>query len=809
MIRNFFTVAFRNILRQKSYFFINTTGLAIGIASSIIILLFVINELSYDQFNEKHKQIFRLYLDGRIGEAEIKGAWTAAPTAKAIKNGIQEVIDEVRTDNWYETIVKINDKSFIENNFLLADTNFFKIFSFRLIKGDPDTVLAAPHSLVLTENAAKKFFGDEDPIGKKVLINVDTNYYTVTGVMENVPENSHFDFTILGSFSTHWRANSGDWLTNSFSTYLLLKEGVSHVEIEKKLKPLVEKYIGPQVTASLGITIEEWFLSGNRYQLFLQPLDDIHLNPAIQHNAKPSNNERYIYIFSIVAILIIIVAVINYMNLSTAKSVKRAKEVGLRKVSGSLKEMLVFQFLLESILLSFISLLFALILVQLFLPFVNAFTKLNLTLDFFSNWYNIPALILLAIIVGILSGSYPSFFLSSFSPIVNISGLSQGNRKSFLRSALVIFQFCFSIIVIFGTIVIYRQINFMLNKELGFDKKNLMIIKAAESLGDFSKIDSFENEILKLPEVLSTSNSTGVPNHLNVSRAFLIDRKDTSVQAVLLHLNWIDNDFLNTYRIKLKEGRPLSYGFYDSLSIIINESAVKKLQLSNPLSVRFIQPDTFPDRSILNVVGVVEDFHFQSLHEDINPYAFLLKPAWWNWGGYISVRISPENMKQTISNIENTWKKYTPSDPFQYYFMEDEFNTIYQEEIRTGNIVMGFAVLAIAIACLGLFGLTSYASEQRTKEIGIRKALGSSIYGIIVLLTRQIFYLILISTFIAWPIAYLLMKKWLLNFQYHVEITFSEFIVSFLIALVIAMLTVFYKAYMAAASNPVVALKYE
>ena len=811
MLRNFFKVALRNIIRQKSYIIINVTGLAIGIASSIIILLFVANELSYDKFNVKHKQIYRVYLDGKIGESEIKGAWTAAPTAKALRNEIPEVIDAIRMDNWDEPILKIQDRSYVEPHFMLADSSFFNIFSIPLIQGDTKTALAAPHSLVLTRSAAKKYFGNEDPIGKQIRVNSDTTFFNVTGIMEDVPENAHFEFNVLGSFSTHHRANEEFWLSNSFSTYLLLRDDASYHEVEAKIRPILEKNIGPQLQQALGISLEEWTAAGNRYGLYLQPLDDIHLNTEIQHGLKPSNDKKYVYIFSVVALLIIVVAIINYMNLATARSIKRAKEVGLRKVTGSSKGQLIGLFLLESVILSFLALFLALLLVHLALPLVNHITRLNLSFNLFSSWFILPALIIVTAIIGIIAGSYPSFVLSSFKPVAVLSGLQKGSSRNMLRSALVVFQFCISVIIILGTIIIYRQIHYMLNKDLGFDKEQLMVIKRAGALGNYNKIKVFQEEIRKFPGVLATTNSTAVPGHPNNNNGFMIDGRSASDQTVLMNVNWVDHDFLDTYGMKMKEGRFLSKEYpSDSVSVIINESAVKKFGFTSPLSERFVQPAENPEERVkLNIIGVVEDFHYQSLHEDIYPHIFIKKPEWWGWGGYLTIRLAPDNIKATIRNIEQTWKEFAPSDPIQYVFMDEDFNNMYREEIRTSNISLGFAVLSILIACLGLFGLTSYASEQRTKEIGIRKVLGSAVSGVIVLLTREIFLLVTIATILAWPVTYFIMKNWLQNFHYRINLSAWEFMLSFILAVMIAMLTVIYRAYVAAKSDPAVALKYE
>ncbi|NJK85818.1 MAG: FtsX-like permease family protein [Bacteroidales bacterium] len=472
------------------------------------------------------------------------------------------------------------------------------------------------------------------PSDKKISIGNDSIRYTITAIMKDVPENSHFEFDMLGSFLTHWRANSENWLSNSFSTYLLLREGASHKDVEQKIKPVLEKYVGPQIEAALGLTIADWVNSGNRYNLYLQPLDDIHLNPSIRHSAKPSNSKKYIYVFSIVVVLIIFVAIINYMNLSTAKSFNRSKEVGLRKVSGSSRGLIVGQFLFESIMLTLVSLVFALAIVQLALPSINKVTMLHLQLNFFSSWYIVPLLIFLAIAVGILAGSYPSFYLSSFNPVSIIAGFKKGSKKSVLRSVLVVFQFSVSVIIIICTLIVFKQIKFMNTKDLGFEEEQLMIIKSAETLGNYSKIKVFQEQISKYPGVVSSSNSTSVPYHPNENRTYLLDGSE---QAVFMSLNYIDPNFLETYQMRIIQGRTFTDEDVDTFSVVINESAVEKFGLKDPLSVKFIQPDTSLQKIRFQVIGIVKNFHFQSLHEDIHPYAFIIKPNGGN--GVVTYRL--------------------------------------------------------------------------------------------------------------------------------------------------------------------------
>jgi len=812
MLTNFIKIALRNIIKHKSYVVINILGLSIGIACSILIVLFVLQELSYDRFNDKFKRIYRLYLSAKIGASEIEGAWTAPPTAGAFIQEFPEVEDAVRMDNWGEVVVKYEDKSFIERHFMLADSSFFNIFSIHLLQGDPTTALNKPYTVVITKETAQKYFGNEDPVGKMIRVNNDTSYFTITGVVDKVPVNAHFEFDLLASFLTHRRAKDDFWLSNSFYTYLLLKEGSSGEELEEKIPAILEKYIGPQLQEVLGITIEEFSSAGNRYGLYLQPLADIHLNPDIEHGLKPSNDKKYIYIFSLIAFLIILLASINYINLSTAQSANRSREVGLRKVVGSTRKSLVIQFLVESVVLTILALVLAVIIVEYFLPYFNRIMDLQLSFHYFNKWFIIPGLLVVAILIGILAGIYPSLFLATFRPVHILTGkLKQGAKSGILRSILVVVQFFISVLIILCTIIIYRQINYMLNKDLGFKKEQLLVLRRAEAIGR-EKIQVFKEEIKKYPGVINAANSTAVPGYPNNNSGFLVEGWSPD-KTVLMQVNWIDYDYVDTYELKLKEdaGRFHSEEYAtDTAAAVINESAVRQFGLEKPLEIRFMQPTETPEKFIyLQVIGVVKNFHYQSLHEDIYPHVFLHKPESWDWGGYITIRIAHENMKGTIKNIEETWEKFTSNDPFQYFFLDEEFNSIYQEEKRTSKLSLGFAILAVFIACLGLYGLTSFAAEKKTREIGIRKVMGASITKIIVLFLREIAGIILVSTLLAWPLAYFVMKNWLQNFYYRIDLSFIEFLLSFLVALVIAFITVSYTVYTAAVKNPANALQYE
>lgn len=809
MFTNFLKTALRNIFRHRVYVIVNILGLAVGFACSLLIFLFVIHELSFDKFNEKYDRIYRLYLVGKFGESEFKGAWTAAPTARVFVEEFPEVETAVRMTTWDETLVQVDENKYIESDLALADSGFFDIFSLPLIKGNPKKALAMPNSVVLTETQAAKYFGAKEPLGQHLRIGSDTTLYTVTGVMEDVPENCHFNFKLLISFTTHPRANEDFWLSNSFATYVLLKKGATVKSVEDKLPALVSKYVGPQVEKVLGMDLKSFVETGNRYGIYMQPLSDVHLNPEISSEFKPANDRKYIYIFSGVALLILIVAGINYMNLSTARSTKRSREVGLRKVMGSTRGLLIRQFMIESLILTFISLGLAILVVELVLPFFNNMLQVQLNVGYFSRWYVIPGLVLLAAMIGIFSGSYPAIFLASFMPVKVLYGkLKLGLSNARIRSMLVVFQLAISIILILSSIIIYRQIHFMVNKDLGFDKEQLLVIRRMDAVN--KKIIPFKEEIGKIPGVISSANSTAIPGYPNNNNGFQIEGRSPE-QTYLMQVNWVDYDYLKTYKIQLTEGRTFDREYpSDSSMMIVNEEAVRRFGLVDPFTTRFIEPGrTIEERTLHNVLGVTRNFHYQSLRASIDPHVFMLKRVWWDWPGYLTIRVRSENVTETIAAIENTWKSFTGDQPFQYFFLNQEFEKFYKEEKRTARIAVAFSVLSIFIACLGLFGLTSFATEQRAREISLRKVLGSSITRIILLFTREVIMLVIYSTLPAWALTYFLMNKWLANFHYHINLHFMEFGLSFVIAMAIALATVCYRTYRAAMANPAEILKYE
>lgn len=806
MFKNLIIYSLRSFRRQRSYIIINILGLSIGIACSLLIALFVFNELSYEKFNVKSDRIFRLVLNGKLSGQEVTVAYTAAIIGPTMLKEFPEVEDFLRMNGVGPTIVEYNNQAFTEDNIIEADSSFFNFFSIPVIKGDEKNLLNSPRSAVLSKTTAKKIFGNENPIDKTIKIGSDTARFVITGVMEDVPTNSHFDASIITSFMTNPSSKSPIWLNNSFSTYFLLKPNSSYKTVDAKMPEMIVKYVGPEIEKYMGVSITDFASKGNKYRYFLQNLADIHLDTSVQQHFKPASDPKYLKIFGSIAVLIVLIAAINFMNLSTAQSSRRAKEVGIKKVGGSTTGMLVGQFLLESFILTFVSLIFALFIIKLSLGYFNNLLGAHLVLRLFSAWYTIPVLILFSILVGFMAGSYPALFLSSFSPYEVLKGNVKNSMKNGnLRRVLVVFQFAISILLIVGTLIMYRQIKYMLNKDVGFNKEQLIVINRADALG--SRVKSFKEAVREIPGVVNIASSTAVPARNNNDNAYTMEgRKD---ESFLMQTNWVDYDYLETFGMALASGRSFNESYTtDKDACLLNESAVKNFMITDFSKTRFMVPGDSGKMEYLQVIGVVKNFNFESLRNPIQPYLFRFKNNNQLWG-YVTVRLSGTNYSNTITSIENKWKEFVPNTPLQYYFVDADFGNMYIQEKQNAQMAVIFSILAIFIASLGLFGLTSFTVEQRTKEIGVRKAMGSSIAGIYVVISKEIIILISISALIAWPLIYYIAGNWLENFYYRISLGAFSFIAGLTIALGIAVLTISYKIMRAARVNPAQSLKYE
>jgi putative ABC transport system permease protein len=806
MFKNLIKHSLRSFKRQRSYIIINILGLSIGIACSLLIALFVINELSYDTYNAKKERIFRVVLNGKIGGQELTFATSPAIMGPTMLKEFPEIEDFLRMSGRGPSVIEYNKQTFTEENMVEADSSFFNFFSIPVLKGDQGNLLNAPHKAVLSESTAKKIFGNENPIDKTIKIGTDSIRYVITGVMADIPANSHFEANILTSFMTDQRINNPVWINNNLSTYFLLKPNTSYTTVDEKYPELLLKYVGPEVQQYFGMSIADFEKQGNKYKFFLQSLKDIHLDNSIQSEFRAASDPKFLRIFGSIAVLIVLIASINFMNLSTAQAARRAKEVGIKKLGGSTRGMLITQFLSESFILSFISLIIALIIIRLTLPYFNNLLGISLVLKLLAKWYIVPVLLFFTVVVGLLSGSYPAFFLSSFNPYEVLKGSIKNNMKNGrLRKVLVIFQFAISILLIIGTMIMYRQIRYMLNKDTGFNKEQLMVINRAGALG--TKIKSFKETVKQIPGVINISSSTAVPGRINNNNGYKIEGRND--ETFLMVTNWVDYDFLDTYGIKLENGRFFDKSYTtDQSACLVNEAAIRNFGITDLQKTRLMVPADSGRMNPMQLLGVVKNFNFESLRNPVGPYIMLFQNDNMMWG-YITVKLSSLNYVNTIAQIENKWKEYTSNDPLQYYFLDEDFEQMYIQEKRNAQMAVIFSILAIFIASLGLFGLTSFTVEQRTKEIGVRKAMGSSIAGIYIEISKEIVILISISALIAWPIIYYIAGKWLENFYYKISLGAFSFVAGLTIALGIAVTTISYRILKAARVNPAQSLKYE
>jgi len=806
MIKNYLLIAFRNAIRNKAYTIINLLGLAIGIASSIMILLFVLDELSYDQHNEHFRDIYRIYVKGKIQGNEVEVALSNAPMGATLKSDFPEVVEFTRLYTFDgDPIVKYGEKVFIEENFYYADSTFFNVFTAPVVYGNPIDMLSRPNTVVLTEEIARKYFGNEDPVGKLLQVGMGEENYEVTGVVKGFPENSHFQFNMLGSMTSIYLADYTQWLGNNSYTYIRLKKEFDPAQLEEKFPELIAQHMGTELEEMLGLTMEEFLESGNQFGYYLQPLKDIHLRSDLQFEINPGGSRSSVIIFSVIALFLILIASINFMNLATASGGKRATEVGIRKVAGAEKNRLVKQFLVESFLITVLALILAVVLVELFIPGFNNIAGKGLQLDSLGMLRLIIGLLIIGVFVGFFSGSYPAFFLSSFKPTdVLKSGAMRGARGATLRRVLVTFQFVVTIVLFICTMLVNRQMNYLRDKDLGFNKENLVVIDRVYVLEE--QIEAFRQELLKNPSIRQATLSSAVPGGLIGDNAYLPEGAATSETHSINNM-WADWYFHDTYELEMVEGRWFQEeNPTDSFALILSESAVRALNFDDPLNKRIYTQFGEDTGDPSPIIGVVKDFHFQSLHQEIRPLIIKFKTR---ENYQMSVRISGNNTGLTLEYIEKTWNSFKEQQPVHMTFLEEELATLYDNEEKTATIFNIFSVLAIFIAALGLLGLASFSAAQRTKEVGIRKAMGASIASVLISLSREYIWLILVATMAAWPLGYFFMKDWLQDYPARVTMEPVVFILSSLMAFVIAAVTVLLRVYQSASANPVKSLRYE
>ncbi len=804
MLHNYLKITLRNLVRHKVYTAINVAGLALGICCSTLIMLYVLDELSYDSYLEHIDALYRINLNGRLAGQEIRTSTTCAPMAAALKQEFPEVVEATRIWEINEpALVTTGDgRLFNESQMLYADSTFFALFSIKIQHGDAATALNKPYSVVLTRSTAEKYFGQEDPIGRTLSFNQEDDY-KVTAITEDVPHNTHFHYDLLASYVTLPASRRTFWISNNLNTYVRLQEKTVPQEFEAKLDLLVKKYVAPQIGQAIGVTFDEFVRAGGDYHYSIEPVRDIHLYSTVQDNLEPSSNPTYVYSFGIVAFIILILACINFMNLATARSANRAREVGVRKVVGSSKFQLIRQFLTEAIVLSLVASLIAILLVAVFLPHFNNVTKKSIPTGFWMSSDYLLFSIGLALLVGILAGSYPAFFLSAFRPVEVLKGkLRAGTTNSGFRRGLVVFQFSISIALLICTLVVGEQLDFIARKQLGFEKEHVLLVKRASALGD--KLDSFQSELRRIPGILASAGTVHVPGHGEDGNGFQPEGADAN-EPYLLSTFTVGYDFVEALDMEVVSGRNFSRQFgSDSSAYIINEAAVRKFGWKEAVGKTIIEPD--PEETITGlVIGVVKDFHFTSLHEPILPAILRLNP----YARFVVVRMNGEALQSTIAEVQRLWESQVPGQPFEYSFLVDDFDALYESDRQASSLFATFSGLGIAIACLGLFGLASFAAEQRTKEIGVRKVLGASMSNIIVLLTKEFSGLVAFAFLLAVPVAYYGMSAWLQEFAYRTTIRATPILLSGLMAMAVAWLTVSYQSVRAASTNPARALKYE
>ena len=816
MWKNFLVVTLRSIKKNKIFNIINIAGLAIGLASALFIILYIISETSYDRFHDRSANIYRLYLDGKIAGQEVKGAWNSPAFGPGFMEEIPEIENFCRFDFADNRLLWVDPANkYLENHIMYTDSTFFEVFTIDLLEGDPATCLDEPYTILLSESKVIQYFPDGDPIGKTIYMNDDSTLYRVTGVVEDAPRVSHFYYDFICSYSTDERSRTTFWINNYMQTYILVRPGTNQQELDSKINAVLIEKIRAQLIQFMGVTPEEFMEAGGRYGVFTQALLKIHLDKEIlvpsDIGFRPIGNRTYLVIFGVIAFFILIIASINFMNLSTARSLSRAKEVSLRKVVGSDRRTLIKQFLFESVFLSLVSLVIALLLVVVLLNPFNQLVGLSLELGDIFQWYMIPSFILLAILVGLLSGSYPSFVLASFKPIFALKGnASAKNGTTWLRNALVIIQFSISIVIIAGTLVIYWQFRYMTNKDLGFDKEQLVVVERLFPLGE--QTNSFKEELTKHNAIISATNSTAYLGTYNSNSTMGVKGRPPE-ESVLFYIYYTDEDFMDTYRFGLAtpESRFFSYEYsMDSSACLVNEAAVRNYNLEAPLNQKLINFNPDGSGRELRIVGVMKDHHFLSLKQEVAPQIIILKPESYS-AGYLTVRLAAgkDNIEAGLRHLDEKWQAFTDDQPLQYFFLDEKLESFYAEEKRTGAVTLIFSILAIVIASLGLFGLTLYNSQKRIREIGIRKVMGATESNIVSVITRSVIYAVGISILIAIPVAYFMMQDWLRDFPYNVGFQPLLFVTATLLAIIIAMVTVTITSLKAARTNPADCLHYE
>ena len=783
-----------------------------GMACCILILMHVIGEYSYDRYHKDADQVYRVALERKYPDNSAYYAIIPTSFAGVLKSDYPEVLESVRiVGNFGNTMVTHEEDTFEEKNFVFADPSVLDIFDLPLIRGDKESALKEVSSVIMTESNAIKYFGSiENALGK--VIETDFSEHKVTAIARDLPEYTHLDIGFIASIQaidTLPFMQEPNFISFTNATYIKLKKGTSVEYFEEKLDEVVNNYAAAQIEDQLQVSWDDYSKAGNGYDYFLQPLMDIHLHSNLEGEFKPNGNITYVYIFISIAVFILIIACINFMNLATARSAERAREVGVRKVMGSMRSQLIYQFLTESVLLSIISFLLSIILISIVLPQFNILTGKHMGMELITHTVLLPLIIIFSVLVGLLAGSYPALILSAFNPVVVLKGKLINIKGSWLRNGLVVFQFWISIVLVAATMIIYQQMKYMKEKPLGFDKENVLVIEDIGNMGP-EQIETFKTKIEQLPGVLKTGSASTLPGSKSFYFGFQL-QPEGATDIMTGRAMVVDDDFIDLMGIIIKEGRSFNKDYNDSLSIMLNQTATTAARLNDPIGSRLSSPTNFLNiDEAFTVVGVVEDFNFQSLHDRVRPLVMIHEDVFQQGGvNNLGIRFKTSELNGIISGVEQLWKELSPGRPYQYFFLNDDLESAYQNEQQSGRVFAIFTSLAILIACIGLFGLSSYTTQQRTKEIGVRKVLGASAIGIVLLLSKDFSKLIILAFVLAVPVCWLGMRYWLEGFAYSIDIEIWVFLIAGILSLLVALVTISYQALKAATVNPVKSLKYE
>lgn len=807
MLQNYLLIVLRFMSRQRGFSLINISGLTLGIACSLLILLYVQDELQYDRFHTDIEQIYRVGFEGKLQGKSVRSTLTSFPLSQALAQELPGVEASTRLVKWATFPVHYEGKTFTEKYLLLADRNFFSFFNFKLIEGNPDSVLTGERKVVISESAARRLFdykgnGDQSPVGKKIEMAQGYEVY-ISGIAEDPPLNSHFHFTLILSLDSYDAATREDWISTQALTYFKLKPDASSELLNEKINQLLSFKLNKELQEVRKLTLEEFRKQGNELKYFVQPMSDIHLKSDLQEEIEPNGSIEYIYLFSCIAAFIIMLACINFMNLTTAQSASRAKEVAVRKSVGAQNGRLITQFLLESYFYVFIAVILAIFILIVILQPFNYFTEKEISFTTLFNLQFIGGLVVFVLITGLVAGSYPAFYLTQFSPVEVLKGSLRAKLRSYgIRNILVVFQFFISTALIIATMIVHSQLQYIQNADLGFNKENIINLLHTRNLGSGGK--AFKEAVLENEFVATASYCNRVPPNVEWQAVF---RNENSEKDFFFSVYEMDYDHLKTMGFEMLQGRFFSPGSAkDSSFLILNEKAAETLGIKIVDGQKVYSGYDQPSGRMRTVIGIIKDFNFRSLKEPIQPLAIVLgyEPNW-----EMAIRIKENHLEEGIEAVHALWKKFAPTAPFEYSLVEDNFGHKIQTEKRVGTLFMIFTLLAILIACLGLFGLATFTAEQQRKAIGIRKVLGANVHDIVRMLNMSFLKLVLIANVIAWPFAWWVMDIWLNQFAFHIRIPWWIFPLAGAITFIIALFSVSFQALRAASGNPVNSLRNE